>query len=51
VRYWAVEVEDDDARAQNEVDAVEWLSPDDAAARLTYDRDRAVLQSLLERER
>lgn len=32
--------------AQNEVDEVEWLSRDEAAERLTYERDRAVLRSL-----
>ncbi|MDX6411570.1 MAG: 8-oxo-dGTP diphosphatase [Gaiellaceae bacterium] len=48
VRYWALEAQEADARPQNEVDAVEWLSPDDAAVRLSYDRDRAVLRSLLD---
>lgn len=42
-KYWAMTVEDGTLRALNEVDAVEWLSLDDAAARLTYDRDREVL--------
>jgi 8-oxo-dGTP diphosphatase len=51
VRYWALEAHEEDAQAQNEVDEVEWLSPHDAAERLTYERDRAVLQSFLERMR
>jgi 8-oxo-dGTP diphosphatase len=51
VRYWALEARGEDARAQNEVDEVEWLSPEDAAVRLSYDRDRAVLESFLESAR
>lgn len=47
VRYWAIPVGDDDAHPQNEVDTVEWLTPEEAAVRLTYGRDRAVLESLL----
>ena len=35
-----------EAAAQNEVDEVEWLSPDKAAERLTYERDLEVLRSL-----
>jgi 8-oxo-dGTP diphosphatase len=50
VRYWLVEPQDpDDARAQNEVDAVEWLTPDEADARLSYAHDREVLRSALDR--
>jgi 8-oxo-dGTP diphosphatase len=49
VRYWALDAGDGaTARAQNEIDVLEWLTPDEAFARLTYDRDRAVLESLLE---
>jgi len=29
-----------------EVDEIAWLSPEDAAERLTYDRDRPVLRSV-----
>ena len=50
VRYWLVEPQDpDEARAQNEVDALAWLTPDEAAARLTYARDRDVLRAVLQR--
>jgi 8-oxo-dGTP diphosphatase len=50
VRYWLVEPADpDEARPQNEVDAVEWLAPDEAAARLTYGRDQELLRSALDR--
>jgi 8-oxo-dGTP pyrophosphatase MutT (NUDIX family) len=49
VRYWLVEVAGDDAHAQNEVDDVAWLSPGEAAERLSYARDRGVLRSALER--
>jgi 8-oxo-dGTP pyrophosphatase MutT (NUDIX family) len=50
VRYWLVEPQNpDEARPQNEVDELAWLAPDEAAARLTYSRDREVLQSFLER--
>jgi 8-oxo-dGTP diphosphatase len=49
VRYWLVEPQNpDDARPQNEVDELAWLTPDEAAARLTYARDRDVLRSFLE---
>jgi 8-oxo-dGTP pyrophosphatase MutT (NUDIX family) len=50
VRYWLVEPQDpDEARAQNEVDAIAWLTPDEAASRLTYARDRDVLRAVLQR--
>jgi 8-oxo-dGTP pyrophosphatase MutT (NUDIX family) len=49
VRYWLAEPHDPaEARAQNEVDALAWLTPDEAARRLTYERDRDVLRSVLE---
>jgi 8-oxo-dGTP pyrophosphatase MutT (NUDIX family) len=49
VRYWLVEPENpDEARPQNEVDALAWLTPDEADERLTYARDRNVLSSFLE---
>jgi 8-oxo-dGTP diphosphatase len=44
VRYWLVEAPED-AHAQNEIDALAWLPLEEAAARLSYDRDRGVLQS------
>lgn len=50
VRYWLVEAQNpEEARPQNEVDELAWLTPDEAAARLTYARDRDVLRSTLER--
>jgi 8-oxo-dGTP pyrophosphatase MutT (NUDIX family) len=48
VRYWAMKPVAGEAAPRNEVDEVEWLSPDKAAERLTYDRDRDVLRSLEE---
>jgi 8-oxo-dGTP pyrophosphatase MutT (NUDIX family) len=48
VRYWALGPVSGEASAQNEVDEVEWVTPDKAAERLTYDRDRDVLRSLEE---
>jgi 8-oxo-dGTP pyrophosphatase MutT (NUDIX family) len=49
VRYWLVEPQNPDAaRPQNEVDALAWLTPEEAAERLTYARDRDVLNSFLE---
>lgn len=46
VRYWAMTPVSGEATARNEIDEVEWLSREDAADRLTYDRDRDVLRSL-----
>jgi 8-oxo-dGTP diphosphatase len=44
VRYWLMDVADVGAFEPNdEVDEVRWLTPDEARALLTYDRDRAVL--------
>ena len=48
VRYWALEAQGGEASAQNEVDEIAWLRPEDAAALLSYDRDRALLRSFLE---
>jgi 8-oxo-dGTP diphosphatase len=46
VRYWLMDVESDPGFAPNsEVDELRWLSPADAAALLTYDRDREVLEA------
>jgi 8-oxo-dGTP diphosphatase len=50
VRYWLAEPKNpDEARAQNEVDSLAWLTPDEADARLSYARDREVLRSALDR--
>ena len=44
VRYWLMEPVDGDFVASREVDRVVWLSPEQAAARLTYARDADVLE-------
>ena len=46
VRYWLAEA-NGDAAAQNEVDEIAWLTPENAASRLSYARDREVLRSAL----
>lgn len=45
VEYWAMQARKGTFRAGHEVDRIDWLSTADAAKRLTYDRDRAVLES------
>src|ERR687890_371067 len=46
VRYWLMSVVEDPGFATNsEVDELRWLSAADAAALLTYDRDREVLSA------
>jgi 8-oxo-dGTP diphosphatase len=45
VRYFAM-TSDDEPRAQSEVDEVQWLTPSDARAVLSHDRDRALLDEL-----
>lgn len=49
-RYWrmAPAEPDTDAHPQHEVDDVAWLPVDEAVARLTYERDAAVLLALLD---
>ena len=42
VRYFAMTCTGD-ARAQNEIDEVRWVTPDEARALLTYEYDRALL--------
>jgi len=50
VRYWLGEAPHPEAaRAQNEIDEVVWLSPAEAEARLSYDRDVEVLRAALSR--
>jgi 8-oxo-dGTP diphosphatase len=46
VRYWRMRVVDGEFAKNNEVDQVEWLSPDAARARLTYERDRELAEHL-----
>jgi 8-oxo-dGTP pyrophosphatase MutT (NUDIX family) len=49
VRYWLAEAQHPEAaRAQNEVDEIAWLAPGEAEARLSYDRDVAVLRAAVE---
>jgi 8-oxo-dGTP diphosphatase len=45
-RYWLMTPLGGAFEPTSEVDRVDWLSPDDAAARLTYERDREVLATL-----
>jgi 8-oxo-dGTP diphosphatase len=46
VRYWAMEAIDGGFVPGDEVDVAEWLPAGDAASRLTYERDRAILAAL-----
>jgi 8-oxo-dGTP diphosphatase len=46
VRYWLMEVESGEFAANEEVDEVRWLAVTDAAALLTYERDRVLLGGL-----
>ncbi len=47
VRYWLMAVEHDPGFEPNdEVDELRWLAPVEAAALLTYERDRDVLAAL-----
>jgi 8-oxo-dGTP diphosphatase len=46
VRYWAMRPVGGEARAQAEVDDIAWLAPDEAKERLTWERDRAVLDAV-----
>ena len=44
VRYFAMTC-DGEARPQNEIDEIRWVTPDEAGALLTYEYDRALLVS------
>jgi len=46
VRYWLMEVESGEFEPNDEVDEVRWVAVGEAAAELTYDRDREVLAGL-----
>jgi len=46
VRYWLMEVDGGEFEANDEVDEVRWVSLDEAADELTYERDREVLASM-----
>jgi 8-oxo-dGTP diphosphatase len=43
VRYWRMDALDGEFAPNDEVDELRWLSPEDAAARLSYDRDRELV--------
>ena len=48
VRYWLMEVEEDNGFVPNEeVDELRWLEPAEALPLLSYDRDREVLVAAL----
>jgi 8-oxo-dGTP diphosphatase len=50
VRYWLMEVEVDPGFEPNdEVDAIRWLPPEDAAAELTYPHDVELVREAAER--
>ena len=46
VRYWLMRPESGEFEPTDEVDEIAWLSPDEAVERLSYDRDRKLLESL-----
>lgn len=48
VRYWAMRATGGTFKPNSEVDRVAWLAIPDALARLTYEHDREVLESLIE---
>ena len=45
VRYWEMRVIDGRFEPNDEVDRVEWVTPDEAAQRLTYERDQPLVCS------
>jgi 8-oxo-dGTP diphosphatase len=46
VRYWLMEIEDDPGFTPNdEVDELRWVTAAEAAALLTYDRDRELVEA------
>jgi 8-oxo-dGTP pyrophosphatase MutT (NUDIX family) len=51
VRYWRMKALEGSARPQHEVDGVEWLTVPDACERLSYGRDRDVLEALVNTRR
>jgi len=46
VRYWRMEVCDGEFAPNNEVSELRWLPHDEAAAQLSFDRDREILARL-----
>ncbi|WP_238154656.1 NUDIX hydrolase [Ornithinimicrobium sufpigmenti] len=49
VSYWTGQVAGGKGQLQHEVDRVEWLTPDQAGSRLTYEHDRQLLGHVVER--
>jgi len=47
VRYWLMTIDGGEFSANDEVDAVEWLPPAEAAGRLTYAHDAEVVRAAL----
>jgi 8-oxo-dGTP pyrophosphatase MutT (NUDIX family) len=47
VRYWRMRPVAGVLRPENEVDEAGWFGAEEASARLSYDRDRHVLEALL----
>jgi 8-oxo-dGTP diphosphatase len=47
VRYWVMTVEDGEFAATDEVDELQWVTPSQARWKLSYDRDRDVLEAFL----
>ena len=43
VRYWLMEVDGGEFEPNDEVDELRWMSPREATAALTYDRDRDLI--------
>ncbi len=50
VRYWVMTVDSGHFEPNDEVDDIRWLSVDQARAKLTYDRDRALADFFIRRE-
>ena len=48
VRYWEMTVVGGDFEPNDEVDAIRWLAPEDAAGVLTYPRDKELVRSAAE---
>ena len=48
VQYWAMRPIDGRFSPNDEVDEVRWMRPEDAAGRLSYDRDIPVLAAVLD---
>jgi 8-oxo-dGTP diphosphatase len=46
VRYWRMEVCDGEFTPNREVSELRWLSPHEAADRLSFERDREILARL-----